>query len=293
MTIRQDNVREFYGGVSTWLSFDEEVYRRPRLSGRRWLQHSGEVPITLRPREKVSVSSGFCGTYPPGVGDHRWHTFFPIATLFPEPGVYQLKTETRADLLWHEKKGPDILPVSVTITVRAPQGDDKAFCEHLQRDKMLASLLLWPINIPEEQHLPKLRQMILEYPKSSYTPYARFALARYYYVRKASKAEREKGVQILRELLEPERPDFPYEPYAIAALLEMDPTSREKYAPIMDREYCDAVEWLDEIRYGVKAGLPPSNLPQKSGNPPKYTITWPEYRKRVPVDRWAKPVEKK
>ena len=280
------------GELRVWHSFDTAFhYKQERGSGIPWQYASQQHAVILRPGEQYSVSWAHCGDFPTAQASYpEQPQFVDLKPLFPVAGTHYADYKTPGSLLLQRKSpGSDSVRLSIAITVKRPQGVDKLFSDHVQRDHKLASLLLWPLNVPEAVQLPRLRQLIQEYPTSSYTPYARFALARYYYARKASKAEREKGIQILRELLEPVRPDFPFEPYAIAALLEMDPTSHAKYVPIMDREYSDAVEWLGELRWGDK-----NRLDRDFGNdgpPPR--MTWPQYRKRIPVDRWAKPVEKK
>ena len=287
------------GELQIWWSFSTAFhYRFPRTGTPPWLAYTRDWQVFLQPEERISVSWVLCGDFlVPGTRFPESPQFVQVKPLLSESGTYQFACPIAADRLFHLDKAPEFVTPTLKINVRVPQGQDKDFCELLQKDAKLTSVLLWPVNVPTEEQLPKLRQVILQYPKSSYTPYAKFALARYYYARKASKAERETGIQILRDLLEPLRPDFPFEPYAIAALLELDPTSHAKWVPVMDREYPDAVEWLDEYRFGGdKARVKPNAslwdllTPEERA---KYTITWAEYRKRVPVDRWAKPVEKK
>ena len=291
------NHRHELSNAMPWKSFDPLLFGR--RDGSAWLEvQSNANPIILRPGEQLSFSFALCGRFGP-------RELFPdtprlvlmTKTLFPEPGTYFVECLVPTDLLLHgeSRKHNKLTPITTKITVREPQGKDKEFYDLLRQDDRLASAILWPGNVPEADQLPKLRDLIQAYPKSSYTPYAKFALARYYYARKDQRADAGQAIEILRDLLEPRRPYFAYEPYAMAALINLEPGAEIKYAPILDREYPDAVEWLNESRYGDKTRIMPlsGGLPTKVGQPPRYTLTWQEYRKRVPVDRWAKPAEKK
>jgi hypothetical protein len=67
------------------------------------------------------------------------------------------------------------------VEVKEPQGDDKKVWELLQKDEQLAGALMCPVDAPSDDVRPKLIQLLKDYPKSSYAPYARFALARHYF----------------------------------------------------------------------------------------------------------------
>ena len=297
-TGRSENVH----GALLWGPFNAKFLKMHGATQHFVEQRANDL-VTLVRDEQTSFSYAVSGRYLPAKGTFPSEPSFVhlIKTLFPEPGTYLLEAKVPADLLQPQENFDKraYQTVQAKITVRAPQGDDLGFYDMLKRDDRLVSAMMWPVNVPEDDQLPKLRQLIEEYPKSSYTPYARFALARYHYARKTSKAEREKAIRLLRDLLEPERPYFPYEPYAIAALITLDPTSHEKYVPIMDREHPDAIEWLTESPYGDRRRIRhPRALPPKPPRPgetkPRLPeLSWQDYRKRIPVDRWAKQAEKK
>lgn len=287
------------GDLRTAWPFDPAMQYQFRRTGPLWYSYTMNNRGKLRTSEQISLSWVHCGDFlMPGTRYPVEPQLVLMKPLFPEAGTYQIECRMPPNLLGGGTKETDTVRVPAKITVREPQGDDKVIYEMLKKDVELASNLLWPVNVPASNQLHKLLALIQAYPKSSYTPYAKFALARYYYARKDRKEDAEQAIRILRDLLEPERPDFPFEPYAIAALIELDPASHAEFIPLMDQEYCDAVEWLDEFRYGDKSRIAPwlAAVPQRPRTPDekvKNPLTWAEYRKRVPYDRWAKPAEKK
>ncbi len=47
--------------------------------------------------------------------------------------------------------------------------------------------------------------------------------------------------------------DFAYQPNAIIALMKTGPTDLDELKETMNREYFDAIEWLEEVAHDMKA----------------------------------------
>jgi hypothetical protein len=230
--------------------------------------------------------------------------------LFSEPGRYTIKC-----LVGFGAYEPGHrLEQVIDIVVGTPQGDDAAILQLLKQDEALAFVLMRPVDRPEETLIPKLKDLIEQFPKSSYADYARFALARGYWrgigvhppSRRVATALAADQLQKIVEnrwdatlkKVVPSR--FAYLPNALILWKLAEPLGREDTLRRLDRVFPDAAEWLEE----VAASLMPSNsegrkdveflLNQKfttSGSGPfnpfdtgKAPIAdgWKSYRQRIP-----------
>lgn len=123
--------------------------------------------------------------------------------MFPEPGKYELKFEYPLDV--KKKKFAEEI---ITVSVYEPLGDDKKIYDQLKADPKLASIMMSPVHVPSKALVSKLKKIMNDYPDSSYSRYARFAL-----VRKAIHGTGEDGLghtEDVMELLYKVRPTYAY-----------------------------------------------------------------------------------
>jgi hypothetical protein len=163
--------------------------------------------------------------------------------LFPRPGRYTVRYDYN-----------DQLSATLTVEVPEPEGDDKAVYGLLQRDNVLASAMMSPVDAPGQEVVGKLRDLLGLYPKSSYADYARFALARYHRYggdfipdnpRHSDRVEKAIAIDYLTAIVShtPAR-TFPYRSYVMIALRTIDAASKDRFDRVLGEEYGDALEWL-------------------------------------------------
>lgn len=96
--------------------------------------------------------------------------------LFPAPGEYVLKFGYPLDV-----KNGKVLEKTLTVKVETPpQGDDAAVYDIVKSNEALKSVLMSSIQVADDEQTKALEKIVQDYPKASYTRYARFALARKY-----------------------------------------------------------------------------------------------------------------
>lgn len=124
-------------------------------------------PLVFKPGERLSIS--WCMAA-------EWSDSQSAEPLFTKPGKYQITVR------WAElgRDGQDITdPKPIIVTIDEPRGEDVAIMQDLANDQELLGALLSPINVPHPKTLaPRLTDFIAKHLNSSYSDYARFALAR-------------------------------------------------------------------------------------------------------------------
>ncbi len=93
--------------------------------------------------------------------------------LFPAPGVYTLSMNWRMT-----RDGRHEQVELVQINVESPPETDKAIIEMLKEDRCLANAMISPFNVPDGEAVERLKRIVKDHPQSSYSDYARFAIAR-------------------------------------------------------------------------------------------------------------------
>lgn len=124
------------------------------------------VPLILRQDEESSVHFS-CAA--------EWYGQDGVTVLFSEAGDYSLQFKWFLPFL----QSSDLLGEPTNIVVRRPVGDEIRILKILQENLGLVAAVLSPCNIPKEETLPLLDDIVTQYPESSYADYARFALARW------------------------------------------------------------------------------------------------------------------
>ena len=132
----------------------------------------GPEPLNLPPEHECTISLTMAGV---------WLFEDDCAPLFYEPGRFEVRFETGEPL---------------TITVAAPQSDDKLIRDILAADPPLAAAMLSPtLYLLPAGARNKMQRIVSLYPASSYADYARFGLARFY-----SKTDRRKALEVSKEI---------------------------------------------------------------------------------------------
>jgi len=302
----------------------ETEFRWPKaciLTDKHWDRpHSTQIvpwkskaALFLDPGEQTSVSLAFAADWMSKEG--RW---MPEQgrVIFERAGSYQLQLPYRS------------MSKVVEVVVPEPKGDDLVFFRLLDKDLRLASYLMSPIIVPDwevrvnRETMAQIKELIERYPKSSYTDYARFALARYYsyhYPVKGKTPEEEslEGAKAAVNLLEPVvAKSFPYRAYCLVWLSSAYATAgqTEKAKKAWEtalREHADALviiehfasemprELVEKLHLRVKAILTAPNV-QELVKDPKiakelsdilsdedhknalFAKEWLAFRKRVP-----------
>jgi hypothetical protein len=196
----------------------------------------------LAPGEKQSVSGPF-------VGVGFWGN---VRVLFPEPGEHTLRLE----FLQNATEGPRLQAEPRLVTVGKPAGDDAAWFEFFQKKKNVADDFVTALAYgfgAQKREGGSLEALMVLYPKSSYVPYARYALA----ARLVYDYSRDRGAQ-RAELDEPRKlleaidlKDFAYAPDALVLMkrikeYQQDEDGAAKIAARLQKEYPDAIEWFEE-----------------------------------------------
>jgi hypothetical protein len=227
------------------------------------------APLFLEPGEQSSASFAIAAGW---IG--RAGKLDLDKPLFPKPGRYSLKGFYGID-------GKRELRIEATreVEIKEPQGDDKKILEMLEKDEELAAALLCPVNGPPAAVRPKLIQIIKDYSKSSYAPYAHFALARLEFggigFQPAPFALPKRVADELEPILFRR---FPYQPNVIVMMLAVEPGNVEVLAKMMNKEYPDALEWLEYVAPSFHQ--PDRGLPL---TPPFDPKPWQEFRKTKPT----------
>ena len=139
-----------------------ERYSRSIVSQRRSLN---EAPVRLEAGECVSASFSLAAHWEDPLGGmYRAHP------IFERPGLYEL--------FWSKRAQPPQAIHSLRIDVNPAEGDDRKILDMLLADGYLRSAMLSPVNSPDPDAGASLRYIVENYPKSSYSDYARFALVR-------------------------------------------------------------------------------------------------------------------
>lgn len=253
-------------GVAFWIrGHSEKTFSRPPHcillypEGRSTIPSassgfSTKVPLFLGPGEKTSVSFAFAAAWRDNRGER-----LPIDRgnpIFAEPGIYVIKCGYCVD-----NKENKFIEQTLKIHVRIPEGQDKDVYELLKNDQQLASALMRPVDVPAKEAVPKLKDIVDKFPKSSYVPYARFALARAYLhglgldttssrVRRAHSGDELEAVikQHYNEEIKKVVPNnFPYRPNALILLSKIDPNEKWSSRTCLHREYPDSMEWIEEF----------------------------------------------
>lgn len=196
----------------------------------------------LAPGQKQSVSGTFVGVG--FLGGER--------VLFPEPGEHTLRVE----YLQNATMGPRLKADELFVTVGKPTGDDAAWFEFFKKKKNVADDFMTALAYrygARKREGGALEALIELFPKSSYVPYARFALA----ARLVTDYENDRGAQ-RAELKEPwdllaaiDLKDFAYAPDALVLMKKIkehqdDEDGANKIAARLQKEYPDAIEWFEE-----------------------------------------------
>ena len=167
---------------------------------------------------------------------------------FPKPGKYSI----RCRYVLASNDGVDITQeATVTVDVREPQGDDKTIYQMLEKNPTLASALMSMADMPDPKVLREIRDIIQRFPRSTYSDYARYALAR---DAMARGPEAMKAAVIGLEGIE--HKTFPYMAGVVRDMrLCLDKDDKARLAKIeaqIQKEHRDAVEFLwkarDELR---------------------------------------------
>jgi hypothetical protein len=175
--------------------------------------------------------------------------------LFPTPGEYVFRFEYGPEVMGKRPHAKEL-----RIAVGAPQGDDKALYELLQRDRILASMLMSPVDVPNEKLVAQLTELVSRYPKSSYADYARFALARGY---RSSIGVQPKSTRVAHAWTADALADiggrfdldtkrdifvhFAYQPSALILRVRVDPVARRDTLAHLHKYFPDAFEWVEEF----------------------------------------------
>ncbi len=258
-----------YGGALSIKAPNQDAYYRPSghmLVFDRDRSPGGTSAITPRETmnsrasllldqdERISASLAFAACWrdvdgrrlPAGGGQ----------AIFEEPGEYLIKCRFRAD----PKHGEYIERV-LKVHVLPPEGQDKAVCELLDKDAVLASALMRPVDAPDKEVFPKIKDIVERYPESSYADYARFALARGYLrgigisphsQRVAWALAADQLEKVIQDRYDPKvrkflPKDFAYMPNALILMRLVDLHAKEASLLRLHQEYTDALEWIEEF----------------------------------------------
>jgi hypothetical protein len=253
----RDNYKDVSGGVLLYGK------GRPNFPSSKGGLNS-RLALFLDRDERTSVSFAFAALWRDDQGQRLpWDRGVPI---FDQPGTYLVKCKYLVSV--KRLKGPEPAGVEekyieqvLEVKVAAPEGPDKAVYDLLKKDQQLASALMRPVDAPAKEAVPKLKEIIEKFPKSSYAPYARFALARAYLnglgldtpssrVRRALTGDELEAVTKHHYDAEAKRiiPNtFPYRPNALVLLSQLDATEAWFARSYLHKEHPDSLEWIEEF----------------------------------------------
>ncbi len=261
-----------------------------------------KVPLVLDPGERHYVSFAVAAEWEVKwiIEGKKQQAVNHGKSIFPEPGNYSVKCAYLFEGVRLEQ--------TIQIDVRAPKDENESVFQLLQKDPLLASALMCPLDVPQEALIPKLKDIIERFPKSSYTDYARFALARGYWggsgvypfsrrVAAALAADQlEKVVANLRwepKLKKLVPNSFAYLPDALVLFKWAEPAARMGVLRKLDREFPDAIVWLEEVASSLGSGEPEKRqlvelilnrkIPDDPAEVRAFIIEgWRSYRKKAP-----------
>jgi hypothetical protein len=168
--VKRPTENDFSGYRGSIRMFDSE--RPHNITNTQHINYQG--PLRLKPGEESSASFVVAAEWLDRQG--QLHPSGTGIAIFSKPGIYVIKGFYLID--GQKEKWIEAI---TEVEVKEPQGDDKKVWELLQKDEQLAGALMCPVDAPSDDVRPKLIQLLKDYPKSSYAPYARFALARHYF----------------------------------------------------------------------------------------------------------------
>ena len=122
------------------------------------LDYKNTITSPFRPGEELSASFAIAA---------YWKSFEYLHSFFPKEGRYVSRVKV------YDYKSPPIL-----IQIYEPKGNDYEIYRMLLEDKKLAGAMLCPSAVPHPDTIPKIKEIIRRFPKSSYTDYAHYALGR-------------------------------------------------------------------------------------------------------------------
>jgi len=212
----------------------------PSNAGFMW----DKVPLFLEPNEYISVSRPVAVWRRDG------------GTAFPKPGTHFLKCTYRV-----ADKEAKYLEKVIQFKISEPKGEDGEFYRLLQKHAGVAWAMSHPIQPPDKEDLPLIKELIRKYPQSSYAPYAHFALARAWIsgVEKPSASRRicqamiaDELDKIIKHRLDPVRKvvvaeSFPYRPRALILQSYADIAGRRTTLRYLHTQHEDALEWIGEF----------------------------------------------
>lgn len=249
--------------------------------------HKNRVaPLFLDPGEQTSVSFTLADQWVAADAAPNHGRRLPI---FLVPGEYSIRVRYLIDV---EKRA--YKEDSIKVQVGAAKGEDADAHDLIEKDLELATVLLRP-GFPRDKHLvPRIKQLVERYPKSSYAHYGRLAVALAYRkgigygppsyrVGQALAADELERVMYKR---------FAYQPAALVHLAEADPVYAASVRSRLHREHTDALEWLEG--FAALLGPPGRNAEGLVGRKfPKDTKAavaavaeeWQAFRKQAPAPR--------
>ncbi|MBL8797695.1 MAG: hypothetical protein JNM56_27600 [Planctomycetia bacterium] len=266
-------------------------------------QRQPPPPLFLRPREQISLSFSLSVMRDPSAKNLD---LLPndIVPLFPVAGEYQLQFSYPRDVA----KAPGgaewvYLRKELAIRVQEPQGDDLAALRRLQVNPALRTALLvdrnrvWLDSEGQTSLGLDLAGFIEDLPKSSYTDYARFALAREFSFFGAPLPEAEARLtsclnQISR--ISAERCAFHGSALLLARQVHLRKRDEKEAGKVIDQAmklHPDALEGLPAYYARLHEPLPKGSvellpLPDPVGGVPRKPVqtedAWSSLRKRVP-----------
>jgi hypothetical protein len=194
------------------------------------------------------------------------------ASLFPKPGRYFVKVR-----YYLKGKKEQYVEKVAPIEIEEPKtDDDKKVCELLRQNQRLATVMMSAGHVPEihvKDVIAALSDLTEKFPKSSYAPYAEFAIARRYARGPVFKemSQNQALAVAVGYLGEIRSKRFAYQPNA--RLLEVSCLAtlgeKEKVAKLVDElksKFPDSLECLGGVAGSMKAE------------------EWKVFRKRVPKD---------
>lgn len=224
-------------------------------------EHKNElVPLFLKPGEQTSVSFSLAARWRGGDGSRL--PYERVKPVFTEPGKYLLKCRYLVD-----PKKEAYVEGTVEIVVHNLEGPDKLAFRIVEQNPALVAVLLNPVDAPPKEFVDQLKEIVDKYPESSYGLNARFALARWHIQEANTKpagvrvARAFAGDQLERIMYEDphggtpapaERPlvprvGFPYQPFVLLAVKNVDFIQNQNADVLLKRDYSDALEWLEQV----------------------------------------------
>ena len=198
----------------------------PRPTSATFVDRAAGIQLDLEPGDSVRV------TYCCALEKNEDRSLSP---LFTRPVTYRV----RAKYLIHSGKA-QYIHAETEVHIQEPKGDDLKVFQILSKDPALVVQIMHPIDAPKKETLKAIQVVIEEYPKSTYTPYAQFAIARYHYFQE-DEASKEKSIDIFKKIVDLE---FGYKEDARAfywELMDRPEDLTKKY----NKEMPEAIAWLD------------------------------------------------